>query len=151
MSMDLPDVHKRLLRATGLWLLMASVVCGEVVVKTEQLNPADPAWHFKTIPGPSKSDIAQNASVTLVGNEWHTGGGGGAALVNGQLPTDPSELAEEAWLSNENTRDGTIILDLGKVQPVAAVKNDHHSTTRMSTLRGPSRSPSQPVGISNNA
>ena len=36
-------------------------------------------------------------------------------------------------------------------QPVAAVKNDHHSTTRMSTLRGPILSPSQPVGISNSA
>ena len=35
--------------------------------------------------------------------------------------------------------------------PVAAVKNDHHNTTRISTLRGPILSPSQPVGISNNA
>src|SRR6266851_8346809 len=33
--------------------------------------------------------------------------------------------------------------------PVAAVKHDHHRTTRRSTLRGPIRSPSQPVGISN--
>src|SRR6185436_20583047 len=31
-------------------------------------------------------------------------------------------------------------------QPVAAVKNDHHSTTRTSTLRAPILSPSQPVG-----
>ena len=36
-------------------------------------------------------------------------------------------------------------------QPVAAVKNDHQSTTRMSTLRAPILSPSQPVGISNSA
>src|SRR5258706_258461 len=36
-------------------------------------------------------------------------------------------------------------------QPVAAVKNDHQSTTRISTLRGPILSPSQPPGISNNA
>ena len=35
--------------------------------------------------------------------------------------------------------------------PVAAVKNDHHSTTRTSTLRAPILSPSQPVGISNSA
>ena len=38
-----------------------------------------------------------------------------------------------------------------QVQPVAAVKNDHHSTTRVSTLRGPSLSPSQPPGISKSA
>src|SRR6266851_2822181 len=36
-------------------------------------------------------------------------------------------------------------------QPVAAVKNDHHTTTRVRTRRGPSRSPSQPPGISKSA
>ncbi len=38
-----------------------------------------------------------------------------------------------------------------QAQPVAAVKTDHHSTTRMSTLRGPSQSPSRPPGISQSA
>src|SRR5438046_3116645 len=38
-----------------------------------------------------------------------------------------------------------------KTQPVAAVKNDHQITTRISTLRGPILSPSQPPGISNSA
>lgn len=38
-----------------------------------------------------------------------------------------------------------------QVQPVAAVKNDHHNTTRARTRRAPSLSPSQPVGISNSA
>jgi 2-dehydro-3-deoxy-D-arabinonate dehydratase len=36
-------------------------------------------------------------------------------------------------------------------QPVAAVKNDHHSTTRIRTFFGPNRSPSQPPGIWNGA
>ena len=36
-------------------------------------------------------------------------------------------------------------------QPVAAVKKDHHSTIRISTRRGPMRSPSQPPGISKTA
>src|SRR6516165_8336915 len=38
-----------------------------------------------------------------------------------------------------------------QVQPVAAVKRLHHSTTRTSVFRGPNRSPSHPVGISNSA
>src|SRR6266576_2150425 len=38
-----------------------------------------------------------------------------------------------------------------QAQPVAAVKNDHQTTTRISTLRGPILSPSQPPGISNSA
>ena len=45
-------------------LCLATAAFGVVTVKTEQLNPADPAWKFKTIPGPSKSDIAQGAKVT---------------------------------------------------------------------------------------
>ena len=36
-------------------------------------------------------------------------------------------------------------------QPVAAVKNDHHTTMRMRTRRGPMRSPIHPPGISNSA
>jgi len=36
-------------------------------------------------------------------------------------------------------------------QPVAMVNTDHMATTRMSTLRGPILSPSQPPGISNSA
>ena len=35
--------------------------------------------------------------------------------------------------------------------PVAAVKTDHMITTRINTLRGPIRSPSQPPGISKSA
>ena len=38
-----------------------------------------------------------------------------------------------------------------KAHPVATVKNDHHSTMRRSTLRGPMRSPRYPAGISNRA
>jgi hypothetical protein len=38
-----------------------------------------------------------------------------------------------------------------QAHPVAAVKNDHHSTTRISTRRGPSQSPRKPPGISNTA
>ena len=35
-----------------------------------------------------------------------------------------------------------------QAQPVAAVKNDHQITMRMSTLRGPSQSPRKPPDIS---
>ena len=117
---------------------LASSALAEVTVKTEQLNPADPAWKFKTISGPSKSDVAQRAVVTLAGNQWHVGGGGGAALVNGRLPDDPLELDEEAWLSNGNMNDGSILLDLGKVLPVAAVNTySWHENPPDQGARGP--------------
>src|SRR5713101_6580335 len=38
-----------------------------------------------------------------------------------------------------------------QAHPVAAVKNDHHTTIRISTLRAPKRSPRYPLGISNSA
>src|ERR1043165_7804312 len=38
-----------------------------------------------------------------------------------------------------------------QAQPVAAVKNDHQTPTRISTWRGPRLSPSQPPGISKTA
>ena len=90
-------------------------------IKTEQLNPADPAWKFKTIPGPSKSDIATGAKVTLYGNQWEAAGADGSALVNGRLPNDSLDLSEEAFLTNANADGGRIVFDLGKLQPVAAV------------------------------
>lgn len=109
----------------------------EVIIKSEQLNPADSTWKFRTIPGPSRSDLAQGAIVTLTGNEWHAGGGG-AALVNGRLPDDSLELNEEAWLSNVNTNDGVVLLDLGKVQPVAAVNTySWHENPPDQGARGP--------------
>src|SRR5688572_2132952 len=65
--------------------VFASSVFAEVSVKTEQLNPADPAWKFKQIPGPSKSDIAGGAKITVEGNQLEAGAGRAEVLVNGKL------------------------------------------------------------------
>ncbi len=102
-------------------LMTATSGFAEVTVKTEQINPASPTWSFKTIPGPSKSDVAQNAKVTIVGNQWEPAGGDGSVLVNGRLPNDPLDLSEESLLPNSNANGGCIVIDLGKIQPVAAI------------------------------
>ncbi len=94
--------------------MMATAAFAQVTVKTEQLNPASPTWSFKTIPGPSKSDIAQGAKVTIVGNQWEPAGGDGSVLVNGSLPSTPDDLSEEAFLPNNNASGGSIVIDLGK-------------------------------------
>ena len=103
--------------------LLGGAAAASVSVKSEQVNPAEPTWKFKTIPGPSKSDIAQHAKVTLSGNQWADGGGDGAVLVNGLLPESPNALAEEAFLANDNALGGNIVIDLGRPQPVAAVES----------------------------
>ena len=98
-----------------------AAVVATPVVKTEQLNPADPAWKFKTIPSPSKSDLATGAKVSMAGNQFEPAGADGSVLVNGRLPDDSLDLSEEALLSNANANGGNLVIDLGRVQLVAAV------------------------------
>ncbi len=102
-------------------LLAQSPAFAVVTVKTEQLNPADPAWNFKTMPRPSKSDLAAQAAVTIAGNQFDPAGADGSALVNGVLPASSLDLPEEVLLSNANADGGNLVIDLGRVQPVAAV------------------------------
>lgn len=114
-------MNRKFLPILGISGLLATAVFAGVTVTIEQINPANPAWNFKTIPRPSKSDIAADASVSMAGNQFESVGADGAALVNGILPTDSLDLEEEAMLSNANTEDGSLVIDLGRVQPVAAV------------------------------
>src|SRR5207244_2653661 len=107
--------------ALALVLNLTAFGFADVTVKTEQLNPAVRAWRFKSIPGPSQSDVAQGAKVTVTGNQFESSAADGAALVNGRVPNDSLDLTEEALFSNANGNDGTITIDLGRVQPVAAV------------------------------
>src|ERR1043165_5630711 len=70
----------------------------------------------------------------------------GSQLVNilarfGKQPASPAPNRKR--VTSSDTRSQT--------QPAAVVKNDHQTTTRMSTLRGPILSASQPPGISNSA
>ena len=105
----------------GITLLGSAAVCATPLVKTEHLNPATPAWKFKTLPMPSKSDLAAGAKVTLAGNQFEPAAAAGDVVVNGRLPDDSLDLSEAALLSNANAEGGNLVIDLGKVQPIAAV------------------------------
>ena len=61
-------MNRRSLPLVGALLILISVsaIRAEVIVKTEQVNAANPAGKVKTIPGPSKSDIASPPKVTDV-------------------------------------------------------------------------------------
>lgn len=110
------------------WLVLIAVcwaalpaIRAEVVIQSEQLNPATPAWAFKTIPKPSKSDLARGCKVTVTGNQFETVAGEGSVLVNGVLPADSLDLTESALMSNASAANGRVVIDLGRVQQVAAV------------------------------
>jgi alpha-mannosidase len=124
--------------ATFALLALATPVFAEVSVKSEQLNPADLAWKFKRISGPSKSDIAQNAKITVEGNQLEEGAGPATVLANGRLPNNPLELTEEALLTNANANDGALVMDLGQAQPIAAVTSySWHENPPDQGCRGP--------------
>ena len=112
---------KHLIASLAIFLMVRTTALAAVEVTREQLNPADPTWAFKTIPRPSKSDIAAGAKVTMVGNQFEPAGSDGSVLVNGVLPDNSLDLSEEALLSNANSNGGNLVMDLGHVQPIAAV------------------------------
>src|SRR6478609_640309 len=131
-----PAAATRLILAAS-WALVGCTFA-EVSVKTEQLNPADPAWKFKQIPGPSKSDIAEGAKITVEGNQLESTAGRADVLVDGKIASDPAEVSEAALLANDNGNDGTLTLDLGKEQPVAAVSSySWHENPPDQGCRGP--------------
>ena len=96
---------------------------GAVTVKTEQVNPADPLWSFKVVPRPSRSDLASVARVSVAGNQLHAEGGPVTALVDGRLPGDPLELADETFFTNGNADPGRFLFDLGSLQSIVAVNS----------------------------
>jgi alpha-mannosidase len=115
--------------AAMLLAVLATGAGAEVVVRTEQifvpppnrLEAPVPLWEFGEVPRPSKSDIAEGARVTVTSNRLEAAGADASVLVNGRLPNNPLDLTEGVLLSNDNGDDGCLVLDLGSVQPVAAV------------------------------
>ena len=79
------------------------------------------SWKFPSIPSPSKSDAALHSRITLAGNEPELSCLSPDGLHNGVLPWQGKQTRDFFAFSNFNTNGGKIVMDLGKVQPVAAV------------------------------
>jgi alpha-mannosidase len=94
-----------------------SALTAAPVIKAEQLKPTDPAWKFKTIPGPSKSDVAQNALIAVTAGGIDNASARPDVLANGKLPANPKDLTQCVLFASV----GTLVIDLGKPQSVAAV------------------------------
>ena len=75
-------------------------------------------------------------------------------VARGAFPEGGDRLAAGAdqLAAPSGARGGRLPARQGRPRmPVAAVKADHHTTTRISTFRGPIQSPIQPPGISKRA
>lgn len=106
----------------------------EVSIRVEQLKPDATAWKFKSLPGPSESDLAQGAVVTCAAGSLDGASAMTDVLVNGKLPEKPKDLTQAGFLSDA----GSLVIDLGKVQPVAAVNSySWHEYPEDQGARGP--------------
>src|SRR5438094_9603957 len=71
---------------------------------------------------------------------------GGSHVVNDFVRLGKHPASPAPNINRVTTMEGKF-----HAHPVAAVKNDHHTTIRIRTLRAPSRSPKYPLGISKTA
>lgn len=85
------------------------------------MERGDGHWNFRKIKRPSRSDIAQNSKISIVGNEPEMSCLSPDGLHNGVLPWQGKQTRDFFAFSNFNTNAGKIVMDLGRVQPVAAV------------------------------
>ncbi|MCF7674533.1 MAG: hypothetical protein K9M97_04260 [Akkermansiaceae bacterium] len=114
-------------------LATASVISSAPTVKYEQLDPAA-GWNFKTIHGPSKSDAANGAAITVDSGALDSAGADAAVLVDGGLPQTSAALGDMCLLNGP----GSLVLDLGGIQAITAVNTySWHDFADDQGARGP--------------
>ncbi|HEY2584985.1 MAG TPA: hypothetical protein VGI81_04380, partial [Tepidisphaeraceae bacterium] len=100
------------------------------VVGRNQGDQATPAFKFKNVPSPSKSDAAQNAKFEIVDGEKDDNGGDLDKLHDGAVPTEEDQPAENFFF-NQNTDGGRILIDLAKAIEIRQVNTySWHPNTR---------------------
>jgi alpha-mannosidase len=85
------------------------------------IERSDSLWKFPTIPRPSRSDIARDSKITIVGNDPEFSCLSPDGLHNGVLPWEGKQTRDFFAFSNYNTNSGKIVMDLGKIQPIMAI------------------------------
>lgn len=100
-------------------LAQSGLGLAETVVTAERNAGSD--WKFSTVPRPSRSDLARTARISLAGADKEMSCLSADGLHNGVLPWQGRHKRDFFAFSNFDARDGMIVMDLGKVQPVTAV------------------------------
>jgi len=106
-----------LLIVFSLFSLFAS---SQVIVEKEHIKEG---WGFKTISHPSKSDVAFHSKITVAGNKPIASCLSPDGMHNGVLPQENRLLRDFFCFTNDNSNGGKIVMDLGKLIPVAMVNS----------------------------
>ncbi len=101
-------------------ILFASQLKSQVVVLKEQIEQG---WNFNTVMRPSKSSVALDAKVFIGRNRAMSSCLSPDGLHNGVLPQDGYQRFNYFCFTDENANGGTIVMDLGKVQPISAINS----------------------------
>ena len=113
-------------------LTVAGVARADVTATAERLtfDDATPAFKFRSVPAPSKTDLATDATFTLVAGEADPNGPGLGALHDGKAADSADDPAASFFLA-EPTVGGRVKVDLGAVKDVGQINTySWHTDTR---------------------
>ncbi len=102
------------------FIMMFTSGKAQTVVQKEHLKNG---WVFTSISRPSKSDAAQHSKITIIGNKPLASCLSPDGLHIGVLPRENRLLRDFFCFTNDNSDGGKIIMDLGKIIPIAMVNS----------------------------
>jgi len=110
-----------LLACAVVWL--PSTAQAEPNVTTEYGEIRDGTWRFPTVAGPSRSDLAQQATISLIGGQLHAHGASAPALTDGVVGSAGADPAQAVFFANTCAEGGKVLMDLGSVQPIRQINS----------------------------
>jgi alpha-mannosidase len=116
-------IMTKLLLAIVAATLIAAGVDAKTIVNAEYGEIQDGAWKFPAITGPSKSDLAQNAKITVTAGQLHADGAPVTGLDDGIIGNSGGDPAQAVFFSNQSLQGGKFLMDLGSVQPIRQVSS----------------------------
>ena len=111
-------------------LLVGLTARAEIKVTVDHNATGSPAFKFKNVPAPSKTDAATKAKFSIVDGERDENGGDLDKLHDGKLPTEEDQ-PEENFFFNAGTAGGRLSVDLGAPVEIMQVNTySWHPSTR---------------------
>ncbi|MBI5834433.1 MAG: hypothetical protein HZB16_19215 [Armatimonadetes bacterium] len=113
------------MRLAGLLVLAmwAASVSAAPSVYSEYGEIRDGRWRFATVAGPSATDAARGAECRLGLGALAPQSGPLTGLTDGVVSAVGDDPAQAVFLANSCVRGGTLLMDLGRAQPLAQIRS----------------------------
>ena len=118
------------MKTAAVLLLLLFFFDARVTFDHNSNNSASREFKFKTIPSPSKDDVAAHAKLTLIDGDLDAGAASLSALIDGRLPNDEDEPAANVFF-RAGSSGGRFRMDFTKSIDIAQVNSySWHSNSR---------------------